>query len=209
MRSLMARFEIGDGLRAARQAEYLEEEGLMRNESSDVLNRFRIGNLDAFETLFRQHQRAVYGWILRIVRNPATAEDLTVETFWRIYQAHARFEPSRGFEGWARRIATHVALDWMRSRRVENELTTELSLDPAAPAIADPAISAEIRQQTALAFERLPPKLRIAAVLAVVEEQPQKDVAAALGISVSAVKLRVFRALRLLRKDLEQRRIRP
>jgi DNA-directed RNA polymerase specialized sigma24 family protein len=43
----------------------------------------------------------------------------------------------------------------------------------------------------------------------VVEEQPHKEVAEALGISVAAVKLRVFRALRLLRKDLEQQGIRP
>ena len=86
----------------------------MQNEPSSVLNEFRQGNVDAFETLFHLHQRVVYGWILRIVRNPATAEELTVETFWRIYQARARFEPSRGFEGWARRIATHAALDWLR-----------------------------------------------------------------------------------------------
>jgi RNA polymerase sigma factor (sigma-70 family) len=74
-----------------------------------------------------------------------------------------------------------------------------------APVIADPALSAEIRQTTTQAFNRLPPKLRIAAVLAVIEELPHKEVAEALGISVAAVKLRVFRALRLLRKDLQQR----
>jgi RNA polymerase sigma-70 factor (ECF subfamily) len=181
----------------------------MQNEASSVLNRFRQGDLDAFETLFLEHRRGVYGWIQRIVRNPATADELTVETFWRIYRAHARFEPSRGFEGWARRIATHAALDWMRGRGAESELTAELSVEPAAPATADPAISAEIRHKTALAFQRLPPKLRIAAVLAIVEEQPHKDVAEALGISVAAVKLRVFRALRMLRKDLEQQGIRP
>jgi RNA polymerase sigma factor (sigma-70 family) len=177
----------------------------MRNGSSDVLNEFRQGDLDAFETLFRLHQRAVYGWILRIVRNPAAAEDLTVESFWRIHRARARFEPSRSFEAWARRIATRAALDWLRTRRPEIELPVELP----APAAADPAISAEIRLKTSLAFQRLPPKLRIAAVLAVVEEQPHKEVAEALGISVSAVKLRVFRALRLLRKDLEQQGITP
>jgi RNA polymerase sigma-70 factor (ECF subfamily) len=143
------------------------------------------------------------------VRNPATAEELTVETFWRIHQAHARFEPSRGFEGWARRIATHAALDWMRGRRAEAELTSELLADPPAPDLADSAVAAEIRQKAAAAFQRLPPKLRIAAVLAVVEEQPHKDVAEALGITVAAVKLRVFRALRLLRKDLEQQGIGP
>jgi len=178
-------------------------------EDQGHLLAFRQGSLNAFEALFRQHQRAVYGWILRIVRNPATADELIVETFWRIYRAHARFEPSRGFEGWARRIATHAALDWMRSVRTEHALTTELTIDPPAPANGDPAVSAEIRQKIALAFQRLPPKLRIAAVLAVVEEQPHKEVAEALGISVAAVKLRVFRALRLLRKDLERQGIRP
>jgi len=181
----------------------------MRNGSSGVLDEFRQGSVAAFETLFRLHQRAVYGWILRIVRNPAAAEDLTVETFWRIHRAHARFQPVMGFEGWARRIATYAALDWLRSTRRETELTAETFGELAAPAATDPAVSAEIREKTAQAFERLPPKLRIAAVLAVVQEQPQKDVAAALGISVAAVKLRVFRALRLLRKDLASQGITP
>ena len=181
----------------------------MQNEASDVLNQFRQGDVAAFETLFHLHQRAVYGWILRMSRDPAAAEDLTIETFWRIHQAHARFEPARGFEGWARRIATHAALDWLRSTADKERTSTELLAELAAPATADPAVTAEIRLKTAQAFGRLPPKLRIAATLAVIEEQPQKDVAAALGISVAAVKLRVFRALRLLRKDLEEQGITP
>ena len=185
----------------------------MQNGASDVLNQFRQGSPEAveaaFETLFSQHQRAVYGWILRIVRNPAAAEDLTVEAFWRIHRAHARFQPSQGFEGWARRIATRAALDWLRARHVESELTTEMLAEVAAPSGADPAVTAEIRLKTALAFGRLPPKLRIAATLAVIEGQPQKEVAAALGISVAAVKVRIFRALRLLRKDLEKEGITP
>jgi RNA polymerase sigma-70 factor (ECF subfamily) len=174
----------------------------------DRLDEFRQGSIDAFETLFRLHQRAVYGWILRIVRNPSAAEELTVDTFWRIYRAHARFRPEMGFEGWARRIATHAALDWMRTKRPA-ELLEEICDEPAAPAASDPAVTAEIRQKTALSFGRLPPKLRVAATLAVVEELLQKQVAEALGISVAAVKLRVFRALRLLRKDLERQGIRP
>ncbi|MGB7547448.1 MAG: sigma-70 family RNA polymerase sigma factor [Terracidiphilus sp.] len=177
----------------------------MPDEESNVLDEFRQGRVDAFETLFRLHQRTVYGWLLRIVRNTAAAEDLTVETFWRIYHAHARFQPARGFEAWARTIATRAALDWLRAQRPE----AELSADVAAPAAADPAVSAEIRQRTAMAFRRLPPRLRIAAVLAVIEELPHKEVAEALGISVAAVKLRVFRALRLLRKDLQHQGITP
>lgn len=87
----------------------------MRDGASCVLEDFRRDKAEtsdsAFEALFRLHQRAVYGWLMRIVRDPVAAEDLTVETFWRIYRARARFDPKRGFEGWARAIASHVALD--------------------------------------------------------------------------------------------------
>lgn len=70
----------------------------------------REGDLNAFEALFRQFEGEVYGWIVRIVRDKGIAEDLTVETFWRVYWAHARFHPERNFGAWARRIATNAAL---------------------------------------------------------------------------------------------------
>jgi len=174
-------------------------------QSDEVLDRFRQGDVDAFEVVFREHQRIVYSWILRIVRDPPTAEDLTVETFWRIYRAHARFDPARGFAPWARRVATRAALDYLRTRRRETELTVE------TPAVAgpEPGIRAEMRSRIAQAMARLPAPLRVAALLALIEEQPHRQIADALGISVAAVKVRVFRAMRFLRKDLERQGIRP
>ena len=173
--------------------------------ATDVLQQFSLGNVDAFESLFRQHQGEVYRWVLRIVRDPAVAEDVTVETFWRIHRAHARFDPSRSFEAWARRIATNAALDHLKSSRPETELPDDLP----QPVLPDPGISRELREKTAQAFARLPPKLRLAATLAVIEEQPYQEIAEALGISAGAVKLRVFRAVRLLRKDLKRQGIEP
>ena len=78
-------------------------------QTSDVLQKFCHGDPEAFEALFRRYQSEVYGWIFRIFRDPAAAEELTVEAFWRIHRAHARFDPGRGFEPWARRIATNAA----------------------------------------------------------------------------------------------------
>ena len=181
----------------------------MRDEESSVLDGFRQGDVNAFETLFRTHQRAVFSWVLRIVRDRGAAEDVTVETFWRIHRAHARFDPARGFEPWARKIATHAALDWLRRQKPETSATPEMLENAVAPDFGDAAVSAEIRRKTALAFAKLPAKLRIAALLAVVEDRPQKEVADLLGITVAAVKLRVFRALRLLRRDLNAMGITP
>ena len=171
----------------------------------DLLTQFCHGDLDAFETLFHHHEREVYGWIFRIVRDPAAAEDLTIEAFWRIYRAHARFDPARSFAPWARSIATNAALDHLNTARNETGLADDLP----SPSLPDPGITDDLRRQTARAFRRLPPKLQIAATLALIEEQPYKEIAQALGISTGAVKLRVFRATRLLRKELRRQGIEP
>jgi RNA polymerase sigma-70 factor, ECF subfamily len=176
-----------------------------REQPVDVLRQFCHGDLDAFEVLFRRHQRGVYCWIVRIVRDPSIAEDLTLETFWRIYRMHARFNPERSFEAWARRIATNAALDHLKTLPREINLPEDL---PSLP-LTDPAISEELRRKTAAAFRRLPPRLQVAATLALIEEQPYKNIAEALGISTGAVKVRVFRALRLLRKELKRQGVEP
>ena len=168
----------------------------------ELLERFARGDVDAFEALFRQHQGEVFGWILRMVRNRATAEELTVETFWRMYRARAQFDVSRGnCGGWLRRIATNVALDHLRrAPRPEVELT----VDPPAPPKADVAEQSELRLTILRAVERLSPRLRAAVLLALIEEEPYEKIAEALGISVNAVKVRVFRGVRVLRKELER-----
>jgi RNA polymerase sigma-70 factor (ECF subfamily) len=167
----------------------------------ELLEQFVHGNLDAFETLFRQFQREVYGWILRIVRDPAAAEDLTVETFWRIYRSHGRFDPAHSFGAWARRIATNAALDHLRKTRpLRAEVELPDGLSQGTP--PDPAIQRELREQVLRCFHQLPAKLQVVATLALVEEQSYDEIASALGISPGAVKTRVFRAVRQLRKSL-------
>jgi RNA polymerase sigma-70 factor (ECF subfamily) len=167
----------------------------------ELLEQFVLGNLEAFEALFREFQRDVYGWILRIVRDPAAAEDLTVETFWRIYRSHGRFDPAQSFGAWVRRIATNVALDYlrkMRRARVEVALPDEISHGEPP----NPALRRETREQIARCFRRLPAKLQVVATLALIEERSHEEIADALGISRAAVKLRAFRAVRKLRVSL-------
>jgi RNA polymerase sigma-70 factor, ECF subfamily len=157
--------------------------------------------MELLEELFRQHQREVFRWILRIVRNTATAEDLTVEVFWRVYRAHARFDCVHGnFGGWLRRIATNVAIDHLRRSRMEISLPEDLP--GAAP--SHPGEQTEMRRQIHCALSKLSPRLRSVVLLAPVEEEPYAEIAQALGISVNAVKVRVFRGVRILRKELSR-----
>ncbi len=66
---------------------------------------------------------------------PSIAEELTVETLWRIYRARHRFRPDGNFAAWARRIATNLALDYLRRKRPEQSLS-QTSPDRLSPIIS-------------------------------------------------------------------------
>jgi RNA polymerase sigma factor (sigma-70 family) len=166
----------------------------------ELLERFARGEKEAFETLFRQFQGEVFGWTMRIVRDRGTAEDLTVEAFWKMHRAHARFDPTRSFGAWARRIATNLALDHLRKNRWETPLVGE----PVDTARGNPGVQRETREQIAAAFERLSPKLRLVATLSLIEEVPHREIADAIGISEAAVRVRLSRATKILRNELER-----
>jgi len=171
----------------------------------DLLQRFALGDINAFEALTRQFQGEIYAWIVRIVRDSGAAEDLTVETLWRIYRARHQFRPDGNFHAWARRIATNLAIDHLRRARPEEALMAE----PAGALPRDPLLQQETRKKIQRAFRDLPAKLQVAATLALIEERPYAEIADALGTSVGTVKSRVFRAVRLLRKRLNRLGIKP
>jgi len=169
-----------------------------------LLERFVDGDPEAVEALYRRHERQAYGWILRIVRDPAAAEDVLVESFWRAFRARARFVVGRPFGAWLRRIATYAALDHLRTvrRRGEQRLG---ELDPPAEAGEDLAV----RQAITQAFHRLPAKLQVVATLALIEERPYQEIAEALDLPLGTVKSRLSRANRRLREELSRQGIRP
>jgi RNA polymerase sigma-70 factor (ECF subfamily) len=122
-----------------------------------------------------------------------------VEVFWRIYRARARFDASRSFGAWARRIASNAALDHLRTVRRH---AAALPSPPAATAHS--AAERDLNVRIERAFVRLPPKLRVVAELAFVDGMPQDDIAEALGISRTAVKFRAIRAKKFLINAFEK-----
>ena len=181
----------------------------------EILARFVHGDRDAFERIFRQYEREVYRWILRIVRNAPAAEDALVEAFWRAYRSRARFDSSRSFGPWMRRIATNAALDQVNAahRRAWIPLDEAGRVPPSgsvgrvppsagAAGQGGPADTDGIADSIRRAFLALPPKLHVVATLALIEELPHAEIADALDVPIGTVKSRLFRATRLLRKEL-------
>lgn len=174
----------------------------MSNELDQaLLQRFVDGDRAAFEMLFRTYEHDVYRWILRIVRDESIVEDGVVEAFWRCYRSRARFDPSRSFGAWMRRIATRVAIDLLKSARRHCAIQGgEVDASRSAGETSRQAQADAIVR----AFDALQPKLRVVATLALIEELTQQEIAAALGVPIGTVKSRLFRATRKLRKELER-----
>lgn len=169
----------------------------------DLLARFVRGDQEAFESLFRQFEQEVFGWILRIVRDRNRAEDALVEAFWRAYRGRARFDSSRSFGAWMRRIATNAALDQLRTARRDASIAGINAQPPAGESGSE-----RLRDSIQMAFHRLPPKLQIVAALALIEGQTHAEIAEALDVPIGTVKSRVFRAIRILREELTRLGIR-
>jgi RNA polymerase sigma-70 factor (ECF subfamily) len=172
--------------------------------SGELLARFVQGDLDAFESLYREHHAEVYQWAMRIVRDVGIAEDILVDVFWRVHRGRAQFDASRSFGAWMRRITTNVALDRLRDMRSRANWVT-IHDEIAAPATMAHGLSESVIR----AFRKLPPKLQIVATLALIEELPYAEIADALHLPVGTVKSRAFRAIRTLRKELAQLGIQP
>jgi RNA polymerase sigma-70 factor (ECF subfamily) len=113
----------------------------------DLLERFVGGDQDAFETLFRRFELDVHRWIARIVRDASVADDVLVEGFWRAYRARARFDVSRSFGAWVRRIATNAALDAIRARRRD----AWTRVDESQPAAAGPDREVRLNAEVGIA----------------------------------------------------------
>ena len=150
-----------------------------------------------FERLYRRHRRDVYRAVLRDVRDPDEAEDVTQTAFIDAYRALQRGdEPLRPL-AWLLRIAQNAARRRYRARAAgprEVELQAELLV---APDDAGPS-AVEIRQ----ALARLGPRQRQALVLREIAGRTYAEIAAALDLSVPAVEALLFRARRALRLEL-------
>jgi RNA polymerase sigma-70 factor (ECF subfamily) len=163
-----------------------------------LLERFVQGDQAAFESLFRQFEREVYGGLFRITRDSAAAEDAVVETFWR-----ALSEPRA-----IRSVAKLRRLDaadrhQRRARSLENSSKrgTGAAAEYEGTAMTG-AASHELRDSIRVAFGKLPPRLAAVAGLALIEDRPYAEIAEALDVPIGTVKSRVFRATRLLREEL-------
>ena len=166
------------------------------------------GDRHSWDAIVREHADRVYRHAYRLAGNKADAEDLTQETFVRVFRSLDRYTPGT-FEGWLHRITTNLFLDLVRRRArirfdaLPDDASDRLPSTAVGPEqhFSDSRLDPEIRE----ALAALPPDFRDAVVLADLEELSYEEIADTLGIKVGTVRSRIHRGRVLLRQALAHR----
>lgn len=169
---------------------------------ADLVDAARSGDASALDALAARHYGAVFGLAYRMLGDAAEARDAAQETFARATAAIASCDPSRSFPAWLLSITTNLVRDRFRRRKpvaLQPDDDRAVDLPPDARLIRE-----EDRSRVLAAFAALPVELRLVATL-VYQGRPHPEIAATLGISVNAVRIRLFRALAQLRGALREK----
>jgi RNA polymerase sigma-70 factor (ECF subfamily) len=178
---------------------------------AELMLRVREGDSTCFGLLLERHRGPVIHFLYRMVQNQPIAEELAQEVFLRVYRSRATYEPTAKFTTWLFRIATHLALNFIRDGKHEKcqERLDKDGKDMPGRQVVDsrPTIEQRLLRQARLAEIRqaisgLPDKQRAAVLMHKYEEMEYSQIAAVLECSESAVKSLLFRAYENLRARL-------
>ena len=168
------------------------------------------GDQAAFRDLVGRHKESLYRLLRRLTGDPDEAYDLLQDTFVALWSSLDRYDQSRPFAGWARRIAVNKSRDWARRRSVRRWIAAVLPIGDDASLVADRSPSPEAvtgdaieLRRTERAIAELPSSLREALVLTAIEGLSQREAAEVLGVSEKAVETRVGRARASLSRALD------
>lgn len=184
----------------------------MIQDEAAWLAALRAGDEAAFAELVSAYSSKIYNVALRLLNDPAEAEDVLQETFLNAYRSIGNFEGRSNLGTWLYRIATNAGLMRLRGDKGTLSLDEPLELGNGefvprqlvdwSQAPESELLSAEARQVMDAAIAQLPDTLRAAFVLRDIEELTGEETAEALGISLAAMKSRLHRARFFLRQRL-------
>lgn len=171
---------------------------------------FQAGDRISFGRIVEEYRRPVIAHVYRMVRDSSIAEELSQEVFLRVYRTHD-YQPTARFRSWLFRIATNLALNWLRDHR--HELCHQrLDHPPAQARMREPQARMPNMEEFLLkdsrmaevraAIQELPPNHRAAVLMHKYQELDYAEMARVMNCSVPAIKSLLFRAYENLRKRL-------
>jgi RNA polymerase sigma-70 factor (ECF subfamily) len=168
----------------------------------DLLDRVRRGDEDAMAALYDRYGKVVYSVSLRVLRDPASAEDVLQDVFMSLWRRPDTFVPARGsLGGWLAVVARNRSIDVLRRKR-PSEQVEEIYL--ASPFnLADQAERNTTMERARAVIARLPLEQRKTLEMAYFDGLTHSEIAEMTGDPLGTVKTRIRSALMTLRKELQ------
>jgi RNA polymerase sigma-70 factor, ECF subfamily len=188
----------------------------LAHEDLALLQRIAVRDEQALAELYDRHSALAYGLILRVLRDPADADDVLQETFVRVWSRADTYDPSLGSPAaWLTRIARNRAIDRLRAKRVRRDIAVDPGVTPEGqPAplpepedhVTPERIAEDSATATALraAMLFLPAAQRQLIEAAFFEGYTHNELATRFGVPLGTVKTRIRTGLTTMRGRLEQ-----
>ena len=175
-------------------------------EDSALMLRYQDGDTSAFETLYRRHNDALYRYLLRHCRHPATAEDIFQDVWGKIIKARASYRPTAKFTTFMYRVAHNCFIDHVRrnkrhsnSAQLQPELHADTSEQPDT--IAERSLA---KERLTIALQQLPEEQRDAFLLHEEAGLSIDQIASVTGSNRETAKSRLRYAVNKLRAAIEE-----
>jgi RNA polymerase sigma-70 factor, ECF subfamily len=158
------------------------------------------------EDLFAKHQNEIYAYLVRMLRDPELAADLTQDAFVKAYRAYDALQKPENARAWLYQIAHRVALDDLRRRRIVRFVPLVGESRNTSPSAEHLVMESRLSGDLQRALKRIPERQRAALLLAELHDLTGLELAAALGVSHVAARALLTRARENLRQALAAER---
>jgi RNA polymerase sigma-70 factor (ECF subfamily) len=183
------------------------------DDDRELTRKCLAGDEKAYRDLVERYQRQVYSLAMRMVRVSEDAQDLTQETFVRMFRALDRYDPDRPFGAWLTTIASRLCIDHIRRRRLkpislfqrDSASDEEYVIDVADPGPGPEEVAAHGEEERGAQslIDSLPEHYRVVVVMRHQQDLSYEEIAEALHVPLGTVKARIHRARALLKDRLE------
>lgn len=175
----------------------------MEATDNSLMARVGAGDVKQLAVLFERHHKPLFRYFVYQTRDRQLAEDLVQDVFFRMLRYRVSYDPAQSFTAWMYQIARNANLDQAAKRRGEVLNFEELLEKRPEPSAKQPTQQERLERTQDLALlrralERLPADKRELLVMARFQNLKYEDIARVLGCEVGTVKVRVFRAVRML-----------
>ncbi len=188
----------------------------MANHDKHWVERALAGSQEAFTHLLEAYQRPVFSIVVRMVRDPALAEDLTQETFVKAFRALATFDRRRKFSSWLFTIAHNTTIDHVRRKQLPTVSLEAGGENEEGGGLAFLAVSTDASPEDAMTHRELAHDMELALsgmrseyaevlVLRFQQSLSYEEISEITGLALGTVKTHLYRARKALAEALESR----